>query len=427
MSRTNSVSPLVPDGNDNGNLEEYRNGVAHHVNPAFELPPLKQSNGTPLTKRRLPDEERDESGQNAGRTVMVSMEPEENEKGRSSLDYRTDLDMEFYRLLGPLIKAMTFFGLWHGYVVDPLHNPPPKTTWKKVFNSKNYCVFVQILLWLNTIRYAPSFFVGSFLAPERTFVKVILQFFTLQCALNASVFFWCVSKKDKFAIFLHHFEVAIQCNPTTAVNAKWMKRGSRICLAVAIIFMTLHFFNQATTALAPLPIFRNNSLLFVAPFEYSIPLQFVMIVVFIFNFAAWIFPLLFYTFICVILSRKFVHMDLRLEKSLRKGRIDGCFPKDFEILRRQHEALATALDTSNDGLFTYVNLVTYVTMAPLACFLLYKIISPNPLPIGITGWIFYWTWMVSIFINVLLVSWIAALVNDRVSLLFTFFIIEKSF
>lgn len=416
MSRS-SVSPLVEDGAENEMGTAWTNGTAPSMIPTthegFELPPLKISNGTPLNGTPLTKRQ---TGETTKRPLemTVSMEIEENEKGLSSLDYMKDIDMEFYALLGPLIKCMAFFGLWHGYVVDPLHNPPPKTRFKKIFNQKNYCILAQILLWFNTLRYAPAFFVGSYRDPIKIVPKVIFSIFTLQCALNSSVFFYCLSKKNKVSIFFHHFESAIQSNPVTAVDKKWLKRASWVCTIVAIIFVVIHCLNQAANAYLPIETFRNNSLVFIAPMYYSSPLHVFFGIIFLFNFAAWIFPLLFFVLICIILSRQFVKLDLRIERSLRKARIDGCFPKDFEVLRRQHEALCTALDTSNDGLFTYVNLVTYATMAPLAVFLLYRIITSPSYELGLSGWFFYWTWMINIFINVIIVSWIAAISSTKV-------------
>ncbi|XP_041470415.1 uncharacterized protein LOC121419973 [Lytechinus variegatus] len=413
MSRS-SISPLVENEAKNEVANAWTNGTAPPMTPQrkelVELPPLKQSNGTPvngtpLVKRHIVPPKAMET--------TVSLEIEENEKGMSSLDYRKDINMEFYLLLGPLIKCMSLFGLWHGYVVDPVHNPPPKTTFKRIFNQKNYCIFAQVLLWFNTLRYAPAFFVGSYIDPIKLVPKVIFSIFTLQCALNSSVFFYCLSKKDKVSIFFHHFELAIQSNPTTAVDKTWLKRASWACTVVAIIFMVVHCLNQAANAYLPIETFRNNSLVFIAPMYYSAPLHAFFGIIYLYNFAAWIFPLLFFVLICIILSRQFVKLDQRLERSLRKARIDGCFPKDFEVLRRQHEALATALDTSNDGLFTYVNLVTYATMAPLAVFLLYRIITSPSYQLGLSGWFFYWTWMINIFINVIIVSWIAAITSTK--------------
>ncbi|XP_072165926.1 uncharacterized protein [Diadema setosum] len=421
MSRTNSVTPLVPEVTEVApvNADHVNNGFTMRNTQAFELiPPITQSNGTPKISSRQQNNDIKVSDDQVhdkknGGHLVVSLEPEENEKGRSSLDYRTDLDMDFYYCLRPLLLCMQFFGIWHGYIVDPLHNPPPKTLFKKIFNSKNYSVVVQIFLWFNAIRYFPSFFTGSLLDPQRLFAKVIFQVFTLQCALNSSVFFWCLSKPNKVAIFFHHFEVSIQTNPEARVDPRWLRRGSWVCAVIGCIFITIHFLNQGTNTMLPLELFRNNSVIFSAPMESSYPLQFLFLVIFVYDFAAWVFPLLFFILICLMLSRQFVLLDSRLEKSLRIARLDGCFPKDFEILRRQHEALATAVDTSNDGLFTFVNLVTYMTMAPLACFLLYRIISPVKYALGITGWVMYWTWIISIFINVIVASWIAALVSDR--------------
>ncbi|XP_070555274.1 uncharacterized protein [Ptychodera flava] len=248
---------------------------------------------------------------------------------------------------------------------------------------------------------------------ERLFFKVIFCLFTFQCACNATAFFFASERMHRMPRFFHHWEDRIQSSSETGANLKHIKRWSIIFTVQAILFVTFHFLNQSFGVFGTIELVRNASAVFVAPFPDHPALHVLFIIINIFDFAAWIFPIFFFIHICMILCDRFGNFAKRLRLDILRGYKKGGVPSNVESLRYQHQELCLAVEHSNNGLFTYINAISYGTMLPLACFLLYQLLFSSSYKGNVSAILMYVVWLTSIFVNVPVVSWIAAIVNTR--------------
>ena len=425
MSR-NSIRPLVDEeeGTANNNPPAYKpvqrpstvtmemmstqNGV-----PAEPYDEKPEQNGHQNPKQfssinSMGTEETCISSQDGGSTDKIiagDVRPIEGDMGK----------MELYQAMSPMIRCMEIFGVWHSDVIAPERKLRRKSFCNKIFNIYNYSILVLILLWLNLLRWLPSFFVGSNLDPSRLYFKVIYLAFLLQCALNHSVIFWITSKPDRIAAFFQHWE-KIQNHPDTAVNLAWVHKRAKIFAVLGCIYVFLHFLNQTSSVFSPIESMYNSSQIFVAPFEPNPIIHIVIILMNIFDFATWIFSIFIFMIFAMTLRHQFENILQRIEASITDATNRGVFPEDFETLRRQHTDLCVAVQKANHGLFTYLNIITYATMVPLACFLLYQLLFSGIDGDNVSAFLMYTIWILSIFINVCVVSWIAALTSSTVSI-----------
>ena len=324
--------------------------------------------------------------------------------------------VSLYKALLPIIKCMEVFGIWHSEAICPEKRQIKKSTLRKIFNSKNYSILVMILLWFNWLRFVPAFFVGSGLDPSILYFKVIYIAFLTQCALNQSVIFWTTSKPERMAAFFDHWEKNIQCNPVTAATVCWVRKRAIIFSVIGVIYVVLHTLNQSSSVFSPVEGIFNASQIFAAPFIPNAGIHLMIIIINIFNLAVWIYPIFLLIIFTMLLRRQFEELNDRIETAVNDASEKGIFPPNFAALRNQHNNLCIAVDKADKGMFTYLNVITYGTMVPLACFLFYNLIFSGGETRGITAYLMYIVWIISIFINVCVVSWIAALMSSSVSI-----------
>lgn len=320
--------------------------------------------------------------------------------------------VSLYKALSPIIKCMEVFGIWHSEAICPEKRQMKKSALRKIFNSKNYSILVMILLWFNWLRFVPAFFVGSGLDPNILYFKVIYIAFLTQCALNQSVIFWTTSKPERIAAFFDHWEKNIQCNPVTAATVCWVRKRAMIFSVIGVIYVVLHTLNQSSSVFSPVEGIFNASQIFAAPFIPNPGIHLMIIIINIFNLAVWIYPIFLLIIFTMLLRRQFEELNDRIETSIDSASEKGIFPPNFGALRSQHNNLCIAVDKADKGMFTYLNVITYSTMVPLACFLFYNLIFSGGGTRGITAYLMYIVWIISIFINVCVVSWIAALMSS---------------
>ncbi|PIK59937.1 hypothetical protein BSL78_03157 [Apostichopus japonicus] len=417
MSRSNSVGPLI------GNLGTEETIESRGITKPKNLPPINNSNGNGIANdavvtisngmdKRPSDVSFEMSSKTSNDYIM-----DENDDLYDlpfSVRYRDDLNLTFYHGMSPLLNAMRVFGLWHSNVIDPHGSKVTKRgLFRKIVNGKLYGVIVMIVLWLNFLRFVPSFFVGAVLDPDRLYFKMIYVTFLLQCALNHTAIFLAITRKSSICQFFHHWEVAIQSDHYNRINLKWLRRWCRIFAVVGIIYITSHILNQTFGVFGPIESIRNSSDIFVAPFSRHIALHLYVIISNIFGFASWIYTIFLFVTVCICFIRQFENFDARFARAITKARARNVFPENFEDLRHDHEDLCYAVRLCNDSLFTYLNLIAYGTMVPLACFLLYNLLFSNSISGHYSAYFMYIVWLLSIFVNICVVSWIAALVSSK--------------
>ncbi|XP_022090696.1 uncharacterized protein LOC110979311 [Acanthaster planci] len=393
MSRASSVCPLVTD-------ESPPPPYVTKNTPtnAYEMTHTNGSVVGILVRSKTGDHDTDVTGIDARHHVVQNDDDD------------SDIHLTYYEAMSPLFKFMQFMGLWHAEVIKP---PKAKSKSRKILNSRNYSIVVLIFLWINLVRFLPAFFVGAELDPSRLYFKVIYMTVLLQAALNASVNFWAASRTKMLRQYFFHFEKYIQQDAENKLDLGWLRRRSKAFAAVAILYVCCHFLNQVVGVFGPVESIRNSTNIFVAPFYPHIGLHVVCIYLNIYAFASWIFPLLYFLLTCQLMSRLFQDFDERIEKETKRATAEKIFPPNFEKLRRQHQHLCESVSLANSGLFTYINLITYLTMGPLACFMLYQLLFSQGIAGNISAYLMYGIWLSSIFINVCVVSWYAAVMSSK--------------
>lgn len=400
MSRTNSVCPLIEDDDSS----------------------KKSSSGTPPSNAYEMTTPNGRSSANTTQDIVITRKKstptdslpgyvniENGRKGTSDND--DDIQLTFYEAMSPLFNFMQIMGLWHGEVINP---PKVKTKTRKFFNYRNYSILVLIFLWINFIRFVPAFFIGPELDPDRLYFKIIYLTVLLQAALNASVFFWAASSKSMLREYFVHFEKNIQMDSENRIDLVWLRKRCKIFTGIAITYITFHFLNQTVGVFGPIESVRNSTNIFIAPFDPHPALHVACVFLNVFDFAAWIFPLLYFLLTCVLMSRLFSSFDDRFGDEIDKAAVSKIFPPGFEKLRRQHQALCDSVESGNDGAFMYINLITYLTMGPLACFMLYQLVFASNIQGNLSAYLMYTIWLTSIFFNICVVSWFAAVMSSKV-------------
>ncbi|XP_038058171.1 uncharacterized protein LOC119729607 [Patiria miniata] len=397
MSRTNSVCPLVAD----------------------ESPPPPYATGNPPTNAY---EMAQTTGSAVSFTVRSKMSSVDNGTGITDIaaqhqimqdndaDDDSDIQLTYYEAMSPLFKFMQIMGLWHSEVINPSKR---KSKSRRILNARNYSILVLFLLWFNLLRFLPAFFVGPELDPSRLYFKVIYMTVLLQAALNASVNFWAASRKTMLRDYFVHFEKSIQRDPENKIDLGWLRGRAKAFTVVAVIYVTCHFLNQTVGVFGPVESIRNSTNIFVAPFNPHVVVHIICIYLNIYVFASWIFPLLYFLLTCQLMSRLFHDFDVRIGIDIQRATAAKIFPPTFEKLRRQHQYLCESVSLANSGLFTYISLITYVTMGPLACFMLYQLLFSQGIAGNVSAYLMYAIWLSSIFVNVCVVSWYAAVMSSK--------------
>ena len=362
MSRTNSVCPFI--------YEDV-------LRPPVYTEPTESSANTyhmTTTKERSPVNTtkdlaifRTKSTSRDSRSGVVVINSKQNVMNSND----DDIQLTFYEAMSPLFKFMQIMGLWHSDMIYPLK---VKTKTRKVFNARNYSILVLFFLWLNFFRFVPSFFVGAELSSDRLYFKVIYMTVLLQSALNASMIFWATSSKTMLRDYFVHFERSIQMDKENKLDLVWLRKRSKIFTVIAITYVTFHFLNQTAGVFGPLESIRNSTNIFIAPFNPHPVLHVVCIFLNVYDFASWIFPLLYFLLTCMLMSKLFHSFDKRFGDEIEQAAANKVFPPNFEKLRHQHQELCMSVHLGNEGVFTYINLITYLTMGPLACFMLYQLL-----------------------------------------------------
>ncbi|XP_077981992.1 uncharacterized protein LOC144437000 [Glandiceps talaboti] len=346
---------------------------------------------------------------------------DDDDEENDTLGYEVRDSLTFYEAMWPLILAMKMFGLWHSNnVIDPQsrkqNTDAKRGILKTIFCLRTYCIFVILVLWLNVFRYVPAFFYGppNAMLEEKLFAKVIYVAFLLQCAGNATVMFYATSKLDKLPKFFHHWEGRIQTSEENRVDLAFVRRRSVVFTVLAVIYIIFHLIYRSYCIFGPNEWMNNSTVVFVAPFPDSLSIHACFLVVDVFECASWVYSIFFYILICLVIRNQFQLFDKRLDKAVIIAyEKNGGMPENFEELRCQHQELCVAVNHSNGGLFTYINVIAYGTMLPLVCFLLHQLLFSQTYADDISDIMMYVIWLISIFINVPLVSWTAAIVNTR--------------
>ncbi|XP_077869640.1 uncharacterized protein LOC100367002 [Saccoglossus kowalevskii] len=336
------------------------------------------------------------NGTTRNKAWVVDIEDDTKEK-------RELCEIPFYRSLTPIFRLMAILGLYRQ------STSMSATSIAKII----YGGVVVILLWGNFVRSLAAIWLETDIPTEIFVTCIIASVWLLQCACNATIcFYMCFT--DKYQTFFQHFEKHCQSEFSQRINLQlnvhWLKKATVIVTVISLVFITTNTVASYVFTYGPFESLPNLTLsMFMSPFDTSshVVVQILINISFLFDTAAWIFPISLFTVICLQLSRQFKELNKTIAKATEK---DGTITKCLEMIRREHQHLCRSVGHA-DHIFSVIVLVELGLNLPLICFLLYEIIVVS-YPFGAFMLTLIVFWLLAICTSVGIVSWFGAVLHE---------------
>ncbi|XP_055957043.1 uncharacterized protein LOC126821335 [Patella vulgata] len=121
---------------------------------------------------------------------------------------------------------MKIFGIYYDKGDD---ESSKSATWPTLGKfHKLYCVAVIVLVWINVLRYIPSFWVGFDYHPNQTVNRVIKQTWLIQCAITVSILLWHCRKGTWNCFYKNWYQMIMDESCSNYINKK-TNQMRRIC------------------------------------------------------------------------------------------------------------------------------------------------------------------------------------------------------
>lgn len=351
-----------------------------------------------------------------------------------------NLILPFEEQLKPVLFSMKMFGLYyekqyphatgtaahvHGTDLNSLPNRnrySAKDMIRKVANSRTYSFVILVILIISGIRYFPSFWIGpSF--DSGIVLEVITMAFSVQCLVNRLVLFISFGKDNRFMELKNHFNNRVATSLNGNVKFQTRIKMSIVCFT-CLAWIVFAFEIIGSFIMIISDVIMAYVVAVCSPLPESVPARIISCLITFYGIATWSLTTCHIMCVSCIIYYKFDEVNHALEKSLKDEGITTI--THIEKYRVCHERLCEAVGLA-DLDFKYLVANNYVTNMFMSCFIIYNLIS-NP------STTFYFlileiSWIIFNLLSVLLVSWVAALVNESVSIvklvvLFHFLILE---
>ncbi|KAK6183507.1 hypothetical protein SNE40_010977 [Patella caerulea] len=318
--------------------------------------------------------------------------------GDKKAEKHLDLKNCVHDILRPLLKCMQLFGIYY----DKFER---RSTSGRLFNfSKIYCVFAMVLIWINVLRYIPSFWVGFDYQPNQTVNRVIKQTWLLQCAITASIILWHCRKGSWDGFYYAWYGVITTGCWSNHINKKTMKMR-RICKLFLFLAIVYFIFNILSSLLA-VTLF-NSSVWITNPFPPNVEIAIVILILELFDLAAWIFPVIYMIAICYCVKLAFSMVTMCLESSVQK--LQG-FPDDLNDIRLLHLKLCRMVEHLDKPVSIWIVNVVGCNIF-LACFIMYDLVRNDQNVIAVL--ILKYSWLTNNILTVFITCWFIAAVNEE--------------
>ncbi|XP_070577625.1 gustatory receptor for sugar taste 64f-like [Ptychodera flava] len=327
-------------------------------------------------------------------------------------------DIPLYRALQPLINSMKICGLFHEpilqsgvavkgpFIADVDHGNRCRLGKVRCSLWSLYHLFVTCCLWMYFLRYIPGFW--NFDTELELYLKIVHGTWIFQCSCNATIIYLACRRVSKLPKFLLHWHLFCDGTKIRTIHDRLDKKYLRKRLFILSgICWVLIFINIAATGYVSLsPTIPNYVQVFASPWSsYKVALG--LLVFHAYSTAAWLFPIIFF----IVVSLAIIKQFKKLFQDFTNNIIRNCgYAREIEEFRLWHHHLCEAVAIVDD-IFSSLTFIAYLTNIPLAIFLLYQVLflrldSAVPL-------ILHCYWIVSTTVNVVIVSWFSAEINDK--------------
>ncbi|XP_050407229.1 uncharacterized protein LOC126822383 [Patella vulgata] len=309
-----------------------------------------------------------------------------------------DLRYCVHDILRPLLKCMQLFGMYY----DRFGSGSTSHRLSKF--SKVYSVAVIVLVWINVLRYIPSFWVGFDYQPNHTVNRVIKQTWLLQCAVTTSILLWHCRKGTWNSFYNTWYGIITTGSWSNYINTKTkkMRRICKIFLFLGIIYFIFSIFSSLLSE-----ILFNSSVMLTNPFPANVESAIAIIIFELFDVAAWIFPGMFMIAMCYCLKLAFSMVKLCLESSVQK--LQG-FPDNLNDIRHIHLKLCRMVEHLDKPISLWIVNVVGCNVF-LACFIMYDLVRSGQNELVVI--ILKCSWLTNDILTVFITCWFMAAVNEE--------------
>ncbi|XP_072050935.1 uncharacterized protein [Amphiura filiformis] len=281
-------------------------------------------------------------------------------------------DVNLRREFRYIFKVMAILGLYH----------TPKS-WRKSEMAGNlndtlhrlhrfYCLFIQIILYLNGIRTLVGFW---FVENRLIAMQIVAGTYWFLGAVTSSIWYH-ICNTDKLPEIFSMWQTNCQSSKMsqcfgTSINIGFIRRKRTIIFGGAIAYIVLNTLSCAFAILGPIQSLRNDTYFMVAPTtEPVLAYELVAVSSFIFINGAFTLPPTVLLILCSIISQQFVLFTERFQLTITDfGKFKGC----LIALRRQHQYLSKATFILDDA-FSFYLAVIFGAVIIINSFVMYQLV-----------------------------------------------------
>jgi len=304
-----------------------------------------------------------------------------------------EYDESFIDSLSPLLKSMHLFGMYFRWSNNKiacdafekgLTTATSLSTGRSMSPSsqkvyKVYAVCVVVLLWINGIRMLTIFTSNDKTMPM-ILNKVILVVFGIQCAIQQTAYFFAC-RNGKLDIILRDVRLKSSTSGLVIRNLA-VKFAAAMWIAVAIFFVLFIYILFYSGGLGDLMLtpFRTH----IGLSDFSIA-RAGFLVVCLFLFPAYIFPIVMTLMLSVIFFIQFHFLNTRLRQVINTTDVSmSVSSADIEEIRQQHQTLCRSLARA-DRFLKWFHLAAFFGPLVNVIILLYDLILYPSLVLGHIG------------------------------------------
>ena len=318
--------------------------------------------------------------------------------------------------LKPMTIPMQFFGIY--IPTNTTHNEPCKTgygtahskvyTHAQLFKFYASVWFIISTFWI--LRYIPAFWVGFDFQPGSTTTRIVQFSWMLQSYMNTVVLLRASASSESLPAFYDHINKLItdRCSDNINMKPQCLRVQTRIYVGTVIAWLS---WGVGVSGFLYLSLNGLNDSL-KHPFSSDTSF-YILLIISLWEIAAWLFPVIFRTLLLNILLLEFTTFKNALVNINKED--SSLLLKNIRSIRNKHLQLCKCVSILEQDL-KYVIGGTYVTGLFLTCFLVYNMITDSTLiPIA---YAIYGVYVVMAMCMLLSISIASSLVNEEVSVLY---------
>ncbi|XP_041353563.1 uncharacterized protein LOC121371614 [Gigantopelta aegis] len=305
-------------------------------------------------------------------------------------------------ILKPLLLSMKLFGVYHDVYDVSSVSPSIETTWRsnrkrKTLNtvlSRCYSLAVLILVWANLIRFIITFQLND----ARLAFRIALLVWTGFVAVGCLVMFVVCEMMTHLRAFYKHWSELYQdagCVTAECVGTR-LNRTALIGTVAGWIFLCMIMVSILFLDFAADIEFVQ---LIIRPFHISTIVHILVLFLMFHTCGVYTFLVLFVIVLCYLVKSSFDKLSSVLEKNIKNSEIG--IPSTLDQLRRIHLQLCRAVSILDRSVRLLVA-TEYIINIPLACFIVYQLVTANEDTIMVVVDLFWMTTNIMVIVSVTL-------------------------